>query len=1292
MIGRTLEGRPHSARSVDGGGGGLRGLACLLAQLAAEGRPVRLEAWERGGVGEAPSRGDETPPRLVIPLSGANLRGAKKEMEMSERGPQPTAVPSKAEAPAAGAGVGASLPAPTPLPTPATAWVSEALRTAQEGLRALSALQEQAAAAHQRFLDGQSELQRSYRTLLEGQQRLLAMAMGGGPLPGEGEAGRAPTRVAAGASDSVLPPPPTAPSAGDSLLPPPRTAASAGEGDSDPVEVLLAVVAEATGYPRSMLDLDMDLESDLGIDSIKRVEILSLFSERFPGAPAVEPERLGMLRTLRQVAAFVGSGAASPAAPAVTGTPRPAEAPQHAEAPPGTEAPPGKGLLATLRAVVSELTGYPAEMLDLDADLESDLGVDSIKRVEILSLLSERVPDAPALEPEQVSGLRTLRQVADFVGKTSSARAPAPAASRSKELGPAAPAPPPPSTPATLDAPLPPPAPLRFAVVARASLALPSRAAEPPKTWLLLDDGSPLLLALAAGLEAAGCAVRRTPPPEPGVALEPHVLLGVEALLLTGRGPQGGPLRDGPELDARVAAAFALLRQAAPALRKAAAAGRGLVVSLTRIDGALGFLGAPPAGADPAGLAALGGLAKSAAREWPGLRAAVLDADPRLDDETASARVLDELLSSCNGEVGLAAGGRRFVPSLEARPLPPLPVGAAPAGLREGDLVLVSGGARGVTAACAIALAEAAAAASTPLSFVLLGRSAEPQDEPEWLAGASGEAGIKRALLQSAFPGRRPSPREVGEACERVLAAREIRATLSRLKTLGATASYRPVDVRDAAAVRACVAEAQAAHGPVRALLHGAGVLRDRRIEDKSDAAFAEVWDTKVLGLRALLAALAPVELRALLVFTSVSGRFGRRGQADYAAANEALARGAQDLARSLPGCAVRALDWGPWEGGMVSPALAQQFAREGLGLLPLKDGAAQLVRELNRRGGAAEVVVGSALGLLPEELRGARSAGAAAGLAVRHRLDPSRDLWLDAHRLHGKPVVPLAMMMEWFAAAACAAAPDLALLWVEDLQLLQGVVLDAEPQDVEVRVVAEESADGALIPGRLRMAATLSSASGRVHARGSVVLGERQAQAAGGAAGTEAPRPAPARTAASRSLDPYPMDVDSAYEQRLFHGEPLRAITAIEGSSPSAMALRLRSAPPPGDWGIEAAGNAFRCDPLLADGIFQAMVLWAWEQQGAPSLPARVERWEQFVDRPPAGELSCEIAVRGGSRTPVFDAELRDGEGRLVARLLGGRCTVSAGLEAAFRRVPKNGSGPPKDNGAAVPLSASGT
>ena len=172
--------------------------------------------------------------------------------------------------------------------------------------------------------------------------------------------------------------------------------------------ILLEVVAEKTGYPVDMLELDMQLDADLGIDSIKRVEILSAIQDRLPDAPAVKPEHLGSLRTLRQIAEFL----APPASPGVAILHPGRNGDGHL---PATTIGTATSVADILLEVVAEKTGYPADMLELDMQLDADLGIDSIKRVEILSAIQDRIPEAPAVKPENLGTLRTLRQIAEFL-------------------------------------------------------------------------------------------------------------------------------------------------------------------------------------------------------------------------------------------------------------------------------------------------------------------------------------------------------------------------------------------------------------------------------------------------------------------------------------------------------------------------------------------------------------------------------------------------------------------------------------------------------------------------------------------------------------------------------------------------------------------------------------------------------------------------------------------------------------------------------------------------------------
>jgi acyl carrier protein len=173
----------------------------------------------------------------------------------------------------------------------------------------------------------------------------------------------------------------------------------------------LSIVSEKTGYPVDMLELGMDMEADLGIDSIKRVEILGAMQEQFPELPTIEAEQLVELRTLAQV---IGAFESSSSIPVVSS---PAQATlvsvnTHSTPPaPESSSVESGEIQASFLEIVSEKTGYPVDMLELSMDMEADLGIDSIKRVEILGAVQEKYPELPTISADELIELRTLTQV-----------------------------------------------------------------------------------------------------------------------------------------------------------------------------------------------------------------------------------------------------------------------------------------------------------------------------------------------------------------------------------------------------------------------------------------------------------------------------------------------------------------------------------------------------------------------------------------------------------------------------------------------------------------------------------------------------------------------------------------------------------------------------------------------------------------------------------------------------------------------------------------------------------------
>jgi polyketide-type polyunsaturated fatty acid synthase PfaA len=187
---------------------------------------------------------------------------------------------------------------------------------------------------------------------------------------------------------------------------------SGAQGDIQ--HALLGVVSEKTGYPPEMLDLTMDMEADLGIDSIKRVEILGAMRAIYPDLPKVAAEDFGEMRTLTQVIEHIRKTLPTQNQTSEVWSTRPQLAQQTSEVSP-TQAQP-VDMAKTLLAVVSEKTGYPTEMLELNMDMEADLGIDSIKKVEIMGAMRQQYPNLPKADPEAFAEARTLGQVVAYLG------------------------------------------------------------------------------------------------------------------------------------------------------------------------------------------------------------------------------------------------------------------------------------------------------------------------------------------------------------------------------------------------------------------------------------------------------------------------------------------------------------------------------------------------------------------------------------------------------------------------------------------------------------------------------------------------------------------------------------------------------------------------------------------------------------------------------------------------------------------------------------------------------------
>jgi acyl transferase domain-containing protein/NAD(P)H-dependent flavin oxidoreductase YrpB (nitropropane dioxygenase family)/NADP-dependent 3-hydroxy acid dehydrogenase YdfG len=534
-------------------------------------------------------------------------------------------------------------------------------------------------------------------------------------------------------------------------------------------------------------------------------------------------------------------------------------------------------------SIVSERTGYPPETLGLDLDLEADLSIDSIKRIEIIGELAQRLGlrvengagDADAIV-EELATRKTLRALVTWLGER--------LANGATEAKPAAePAAPPERKSAPVIA-----ADVgryRLATVA-APLPINGHSTFAGQRFAVFGDGGE---GVATRLEAEGATVRR---------------LGAQEAV----GEVDGYVELGPCGDA------AAMRAMFERVRDAAVGGAKRV-----LVGARAGEGGPV------------GLVKTLAIEYPQLHARAVALEAGAD----AGAVLHGELHASDPHVEICyAGGARQTRELAAAE--PLATGTIPLG--EDSVVLVTGGARGITAKVAIALV-----AKFGCRVELVGRSPLPVAE-----GPGGDAKALRALFAKTVQ----TPAEIEALVSRTLADREIRATL---EALGARGTYHAVDVRTPA-FGELIDSLYAQRGRIDAVIHGAGVLEDKLMRHKTGDSFERVFATKVAGAQTLAAKLRD-DVKLVVFFSSIVGALGNRGQADYAAAGDALDQLARALQTRVRGRVV-SLDWGPWAGtGMVSAELEREYARRGLALIDPERGIAAMLAEL-AGGGEAQVIL----------------------------------------------------------------------------------------------------------------------------------------------------------------------------------------------------------------------------------------------------------------------------------------------------------------------------------------------
>jgi len=1051
-------------------------------------------------------------------------------------------------------------------------------------------------------------------------------------------------------------------------------------------EKVLDIVAEKTGYPKEMLDLDLDLEADLGIDTVKQAEMFASVRAAY-NIPRDENMKLRDFPTLAHVIKFaqdraarivelesttptnqkpaIASELAATAVGASTAKSRPAPATAASTtATVAAEAPSLESIQQKVLDIVAEKTGYPKEMLDLDLDLEADLGIDTVKQAEMFASVRAAY-NIPRDENMKLRDFPTLAHVIKFAQERAAGVKQAEKAPETKA----------PATAATT----PPPELLSFDAANRIPRRVPIPVLRPPlalckPTGVTLGPGSRVLIMSDKG-SVAETLTRQLK----SKGAEPLCLTTashIEALLSTiDNWLKAGPVQgvfwlpglddEGPiggmdiatwheAIGVRVKALYAVMRK----LHEQVSRPGTFLIAGTCLGGQHGY-GVTGASAPMGG--AVTGFTKAYKRERPEALVKAVDFEADRNAWEIATLLLDETLRDPGAvEIGYE-DGLRWTVGLQEQPAEDLKSGVE---LNKDSVFVITGAAGSIVSAITQDLAAASGG-----TFYLLDLVPEPDgNNPDLARFVSDKEGLKRELFaRIQARGERATPALV----EKELAALErANAALSAIRAVqaaGGTAHYFSVNLAGAEAVAKVIGEVRKRSVRIDVLLHAAGLERSHFLPDKDAREFDLVFDVKADGWFNLLHAIGDMPLGATVAFSSVAGRFGNGGQTDYSAANDLLCKYTSNFRSTRPQTRGIVIDWSAWGGiGMATRgSIPKMMEMAGIDMIPPEAGIPIIRRELTGGPFRGEVVIAGRLGVMLQEWdatggldvaalsasSGALAkqgpmvgritgAGVYSGLTMETTLDPKAQPFLYDHRIDGTPVLPGVMGIEAFAEVALCLHPGWHIEAIEEVNFFAPFKFyKNEPRTVVLQAVIRPGGEKLIADCRLVGRRTLPNnpePQETTHFAARVRVGKQ--------APAELTGPAPGLSADAI--------VSAAQIYRIyFHGPAYQVVERAWWDGERLIGEMSPHLPE----NHQPAERPTVIDPRMIELCFQTAGLWQMAAEGRMGLPWKVQQLSAHsAPKPNGGRLFAVVTPRPDQG--AFDAEVVDAAGNRYLRLQGYR------------------------------------
>nr|WP_320191579.1 SDR family NAD(P)-dependent oxidoreductase [uncultured Desulfobacter sp.] len=833
----------------------------------------------------------------------------------------------------------------------------------------------------------------------------------------------------------------------------------------DIIDDITALIAEQTGYTPDMLEPDLDLEADLGIDTVKQVETFGKITKSF-GLTVPEDISLSELNTIRKIAEYIGSRIQAEGSPEQT---------ESDTAPPATQADTDSGsdITGEITAMIAEQTGYTQDMLEPDLDLEADLGIDTVKQVETFGKITKAY-GLSVPEDINLSELNTISKISEYIqtqiggtGSNTADTAPATSSVQTTETESSG------QSTQTSDS-------SEDTGIQSYSFGLrklPNPVSDTSgldgQTYLITMDNQGFGRAVAELIkENKGRVISVGTNEQDDYTVDLNALENAEDTISRIKADHEGisgvfflhpldfAMNSGENLAAESASVkFLFLLCKALGSQLDEACGRLAAVS---VQSALARFKEPAPDQIIPVFSGISGLLKTVSKEYPQTGVKVvefMDKDELGDMAQAAATFMDEVFSTCTRrEVGIEKGVRFGIRAKTGSSKE-----SDSSIIKDSDTLLVTGGAAGITYELLKSVTR------TDMHLVILGRS-KVEDELEIPVTDAMDDTQIMAALKSIHPEAKPVELKNRTAgLRRVLTARE---NLAQLRSQVKAVEYHAVDVTDPDAVLNAVKQ----YDPIDGVIHAAGVDRSIMIEKKSLDDFNLVFDTKVKGLANVLAAIENKNCRYLIGFSSITARFGNEAQSDYTAGNDMMGAMIQDCAFKTPEMTYKVFDWTAWaEIGMAAQGTIEAVLKEkGIAFLPVAQGVRFFKEELLNPAGN-EVLIGAppqnnpaafdpdGLLAIGPFLDIVETDADRDKLKFKRLLEADRDLFLFDHARKGVPLFLGATGLETMAEAALEYSGGQGhVLEVSDFKIPYGIkLLKNRPKDIEV--YAGKNADGSI-------------------------------------------------------------------------------------------------------------------------------------------------------------------------------------------------------------------------------------